>query len=153
MKNKFFIFNLIMICSFSLFVVLNLFTSNGEFSQLENRVLQEAPEFSIKKIVDRTYMDETENYSNDQLLFREFFVKAKAFTSFSYSSRVKSAGNFGGRPLKSAGALGPEWLIWMTSFAPWAWTASTVRRRMSQERSNIPESISAHSSAWPSSAR
>ncbi len=79
MKNKFFIFNLIMICSFSLFVVLNLFTSNGEFSQLENRVLQEAPEFSIKKIVDRTYMDETENYSNDQLLFREFFVKAKAF--------------------------------------------------------------------------
>ena len=51
MKNRFFIFNIIIICSFALFVVINFFTNNGEFSQMENRALQKAPEFSFEKIV------------------------------------------------------------------------------------------------------
>ena len=79
MKNKFKIFNIIAISIFALFSILNWFVTNGEYSSLENRYLEEAPELSFSAIKDRSFMEDAENYSNDQLVFRDAFVKTKAF--------------------------------------------------------------------------
>ena len=78
MKNNFYKFNCIIIACFTLFVLSNFFVSNGDYSSLENRYLQGIPKLSFEKIADRSFMDEVENYSNDQLMFRDIFVKAKA---------------------------------------------------------------------------
>ncbi len=80
MKKHHFLFNCIAVGCFSLFVILNFFISNGEYSALENRYLQGVPDISFKNIADRTFMDEAENYSSDQLMFRNFFVRVKAMT-------------------------------------------------------------------------
>ena len=77
MKKHFFVFNIIAISCYVLIVLLNLFVSNGEFSELENRNLQGAPSLSAETIADRSFMDDAENYSSDQMLFRDFFVKTK----------------------------------------------------------------------------
>ncbi|MDO5479947.1 MAG: DHHW family protein, partial [Clostridia bacterium] len=79
MKNKFYIFNAIAISIFALFSAMNLVVNNGEYSYLENRYLQSAPEISFESIKDRSFMEEAEDYSNDQLMFRDTFVKTKAF--------------------------------------------------------------------------
>ena len=79
MNKKFYIFNIIAVSIFALFSVLNWFITNGEYSSLENRYLKEAPKFSFSAVADRSFMEDAENYSNDQLMFRDAFIKAKAF--------------------------------------------------------------------------
>ncbi len=78
MKKHYFVFSIIAVSCYFLFVLLNLFISNGEFSEQENRYLQGKPEMSFAAIVDRTFMDDAENYSSDQMMFRDFFVRMKA---------------------------------------------------------------------------
>ncbi len=78
MKKKSFIFNCIVCSLFAVFVLLNILSENGSYSEMENRYLQGLPKLSLKTIADRQFMDEVEAYSNDQLMFRDFFIKAKA---------------------------------------------------------------------------
>ena len=79
MQKKYYIFNCIIICIYVLFVLLNCFISNGEYSELENRYLQKKPEISALGIADRSYMNDLENHTNDHIMFRSFFIKSKAF--------------------------------------------------------------------------
>ncbi len=79
MKKHYFVFNLIAISCFALVVLLNLFISNGEYSEQENRYLQGAPTLSLDTVINRSFMESAEDYSSDQMLFRDFFVKTKAF--------------------------------------------------------------------------
>lgn len=80
MKKHNFLFNCITVGFFALFVAVNCFVTNGEYSPLENRYLQKMPEFSAENVANRTFMDEAEAYANDQLMFRSFFVGLKGFT-------------------------------------------------------------------------
>lgn len=78
MKKKHLIFNCIICSLFAVFVLLNIFIANGSYSEMENRYLQGLPKLSLKAVADRQFMDEAEAYSGDQLMFRDFFIKAKA---------------------------------------------------------------------------
>lgn len=80
MKKHSFLFNCITVGFFAVFVATNLFVTNGEYSPLENRYLQGAPEFCAESIANRTFMTQAEACANDQLMLRDFFVSLKSFT-------------------------------------------------------------------------
>lgn len=78
MKKHYFIFNIIAISLYALLVIGNLFISNGEYSEQENRYLQCTPKLSLETIINRSFMEDAENYSSDQMLYRDYFVATKA---------------------------------------------------------------------------
>lgn len=57
--------------------VCNLFSSDKTFSEEENRVLQEKPEFSFSSYIEGRYEKKLESYVNDQFLGRNAFIKIK----------------------------------------------------------------------------
>lgn len=77
MKKHYFVFTIVAVSCYFLVVLLNLFISNEEYSEQENRYLQGSPALSFEAIVDRSFMDDAENFSSDQLMFRDFFVRVK----------------------------------------------------------------------------
>lgn len=58
--------------------IVNLFTPDKGFSEEENRVLQEKPEFSLSNYMEGRYESKLETYVNDQFLLRNAFIKVKA---------------------------------------------------------------------------
>ena len=67
----------IIIITFSLIFIFN---DKKEFSENENRYLQELPKFSFKALVKGTYIEKIEDYFADQFPFRDSFMSIK--TSF-----------------------------------------------------------------------
>ena len=57
---------------------LNIMIPNKAFSELENRVLEQKPEFSIRKVLKGRYILDYEKYISDQFPFREFFIGVKS---------------------------------------------------------------------------
>lgn len=49
-----------------------------EKSEWENRYLGQRPEIKLQNLVDGSFMKDFENYTNDQILFRDGFIKIKA---------------------------------------------------------------------------
>ena len=58
--------------------IVNIFTPDKDFSEEENRVLQEKPEFSLSNYMEGRYEKKLETYVNDQFLLRNSFIKIKA---------------------------------------------------------------------------
>ena len=67
---------------FSLFIlvifVLYFLVPKKEKSEWENRYLEQAPKLSVNDLLDGSYMTKYENYINDQIPFRDGFIKIKA---------------------------------------------------------------------------
>ena len=67
---------------FSLFILvifaMYFFMPDKELSEWENRYLAKAPEVRIGDLMDGSYMTKYENYINDQIPFRDGFIKLKA---------------------------------------------------------------------------
>ncbi len=80
MKKNLKRFNFIIISLFGLLVIFNLFRPKGDYSSLENRYLQDFPNFSFKALSNGTFMEQFESFANDQLLGRDFLVKRRAKT-------------------------------------------------------------------------
>lgn len=55
--------------------IINIFTPDKGFSEEENRVLQEKPEFSLSNYMEGRYESKLETYVNDQFLLRNAFIK------------------------------------------------------------------------------
>lgn len=62
----------------SLFFVLNIAIPDKEFSQRENRYLQQMPAFSLKALADGSYTKDFESYTTDQFAFRDAWTTIKA---------------------------------------------------------------------------
>lgn len=67
-------FSVIIMVIFALYFVL----PDKELSEWENRYLATAPELKIGDIVDGSFMRKYEDYINDQIPFRDGFIKIKA---------------------------------------------------------------------------
>ncbi|MDO4187464.1 MAG: DHHW family protein [Lachnospiraceae bacterium] len=67
---------------FTLFIlgvfVLYFLMPDNEKSEWENRYLEQAPKLSVTDLLDGTYMTKYEDYINDQIPFRDGFIKVKA---------------------------------------------------------------------------
>lgn len=80
-KNKQVMSSILGICFIVLLgivFVVNIFTPDKGFSEEENRVLQEKPDFSLSNYIEGRYESKLETYVNDQFLLRNAFIKIKA---------------------------------------------------------------------------
>ncbi|HWS29689.1 MAG TPA: DHHW family protein [Clostridia bacterium] len=59
-------------------LALSLFFPKKNFSELENRYLAPAPNFTVQKLLDGSYMKAWEAYMSDHFAFRDTFVHIKA---------------------------------------------------------------------------
>ena len=69
---------IIIICG--MFLV-NLFVKDTEISTLERRKLAQFPEITLERIVNRKWIDDFENYTQDQFFGRDIFMDIKSFWS------------------------------------------------------------------------
>lgn len=58
--------------------IINLFTPDKSFSEEENRMLQEAPDFSLSSYMEGRFENHLETYANDQFLGRSAFIRVKS---------------------------------------------------------------------------
>lgn len=75
-------YSYIIISIFCLFIfgisVLSLLLPEKEFSELENRYLASAPDFSVDSVMNGAFMKGAENYVSDHIAFRDKWVQGKA---------------------------------------------------------------------------
>ena len=74
-SNKILAFILSMIIM--MFSLLFIFNKKIDFSENENRYLQEIPKFRLDKLIDGKYIQDIENYFTDHFPFRDWFVVIK----------------------------------------------------------------------------
>ena len=74
-SNKILAFILSMIIM--MFSLLFIFNKKIDFSENENRYLQEIPKFRLDKLIDGKYIQDIENYFTDHFPFRDWFVGIK----------------------------------------------------------------------------
>ena len=81
MNKKYCIFLTIL---FSLFIggilVGSLLAPDQEFSELENRYLQTPPKLSLENLESGKFMEDAEDYVNDHVIGRDFWVALKAWS-------------------------------------------------------------------------
>lgn len=71
------LFSAVLILTF----ILNLIMEDNKISETERRKLAQFPEISIQSLLNRKAIDEFEDYSVDQFVFRDFFRNVKSFWS------------------------------------------------------------------------
>lgn len=72
MLSFFFFFGVITILP-----LMTIILPKKEFSEIENRVLSKAPEFSFSSVLDRSFMKNSESYFADHFVGRTDWIKAK----------------------------------------------------------------------------
>lgn len=95
MKQNFRLFNMVTISLFGLLVLCNLFWPKEKYSSLENRYLQTFPKISLQSLVNGTFMEQFENFTNDQLFGRDLMVKARAKTEITLGKQENNGVYFG----------------------------------------------------------
>ncbi len=74
-------FNKIFFCIFALLwsglILCNLATPEKAFSENENRFLAELPQYTNEKLINGEYMNELDEYINDQFVFRDNWIGLK----------------------------------------------------------------------------
>lgn len=68
---------ILLLAALSLSAVLNLITKDRSFSENENRILAQKPEFSMDSLIDGKFMSETEDYVADQFFLRDSWIRIK----------------------------------------------------------------------------
>lgn len=65
----------------------SLLKPDAAYSEEENRILSGFPEFSIESVADQRYMEELESYTEDQFIFRDFWIRLKVFSDLLLGKR------------------------------------------------------------------
>lgn len=83
MSKKSSIVQIVLFCVFiASFFVLHLAMPDVEFSEQENRELQQLPEFSLEKLFAEQFTQKFETYTTDQFPFRDSWTTLKARAEF-----------------------------------------------------------------------
>ena len=73
-----------LLCLFVVFMVfvfcMDMTATNRQFSELENRVLNQRPKFSVEKLVANEYTMDYEEYVNDQFIWRDQWITMKSIS-------------------------------------------------------------------------
>lgn len=70
---------IVMFITFLLIInILNILTPDKKFSEVENRVLAQLPEFKLKNVISGRFTKKFEEYIIDQFVFRDFWVGIKS---------------------------------------------------------------------------
>ena len=88
-------YNTLVTIGFCLFIggffIFNILAPDREFSENENRYLQQIPEFSFKSLFDGSYSKKIDTYVTDQFVMRDRFVEIKAMSE-RLSGKKESSG-------------------------------------------------------------
>ena len=91
--------NYIMIVCFLLFIfgfaVASFISEDREFSENENRYLQQAPEFSWKKLEKGEFTSDIESYMSDQIFMKDQLVSLKTVTDRTLLKNYQNGVYFG----------------------------------------------------------
>ena len=80
-QHKFNLFLTVLFCLFIGGVFLgSMILPDKTFSPVENRNLAQAPKFSLDNMTSGKFMEDTEDYVNDQIIGRDFWVALKAWS-------------------------------------------------------------------------
>ena len=81
MTKRFSVFLTVLFCAFigGIFLI-SLLLPDADFSPLENRYLQKAPQLSLESLDDGSFMEEAEDYAADHIVGRDFWVALKAWS-------------------------------------------------------------------------
>ena len=81
MTKKYCIFITALFCAFiGLFLVANAAAPDREFSQMENRNLEQMPTLSVKNLLSGEFMKDFETYTTDQFVGRDAWIGLKSST-------------------------------------------------------------------------
>lgn len=84
------------IITLAIVFILNIVIPDKSFSEEENRILQKKPEFSFSSYAEGRYEKKLEDYSNDQFILRNVFIKIKTASDLTLG-KVKSNGVYKGK--------------------------------------------------------
>ncbi len=77
-KKSLWLESILFLAFISLFFILNIATPDKEFSELENRYLQQTPKFSFASLASGKFTADFETYTTDQFPFRDTWTTMKA---------------------------------------------------------------------------
>lgn len=81
MSKKYCIFISALFCAFiGLFLVANAATPSREFSEMENRNLEQMPKLSVDSLLSGQFMKDFETYTTDQFVGRDLWIALKSTT-------------------------------------------------------------------------
>ncbi len=73
-----------LLCLFVVFMIfvfcMDMTATNRQFSEMENRVLNQRPRFTVEKLVANEYTLEYEEYVNDQFIWRDRWITIKSIS-------------------------------------------------------------------------
>lgn len=96
MSKKYCIFLTALFCAFiGLFLVANAAMPDRDFSQQENRPLQQMPALSAKALVSGKFMKEFETYVTDQFVLRDEWIALKSTTERAVGKKENNSVFFG----------------------------------------------------------
>ncbi|WP_125154324.1 DHHW family protein [Clostridium rectalis] len=72
--------SLLLIIFIGTIMLLNIITPNKKFSKWENRILEQKPKFSFKKLTTGKFTSNYEKYISDQFPLRDFWIGVKSTT-------------------------------------------------------------------------
>ena len=67
--------------------VFNLFNKDKEFSETENRMLAQKPEFSLSSLASGKFMSDMEDYVTDQFFIRDKWINLKMLEDLALGKR------------------------------------------------------------------
>jgi hypothetical protein len=79
MRKSNILFSIVFLVIIFGFFFIDIFTPDLKFSYSENRTLQQKPELTWETIKDGSFMEDMEVYVNDQIKFRDEFVKISTY--------------------------------------------------------------------------
>lgn len=77
--------NLLLYCFFIVllgFTGLDIFKSDKNFSELENRYLKSRPKFTLKRYIEGSFPEKYENYMSDQFIGRDMWINLKSRSEY-----------------------------------------------------------------------
>lgn len=77
MKNKIFVY--VFFIFIFIIPIINIFSEDKRISNTENKELQVFPKISIESILNKEFQDDFEEYSSDQIVGRDWFVRGKNY--------------------------------------------------------------------------
>jgi len=89
---------------FSVWIILliyNFLTPDLAFSQNENRFLSTIPEFSVKTLINGSYMAKLDEYVNDQFVFRDTWISLQSDLEYTLGKRESNGVYIGKNALYS----------------------------------------------------
>lgn len=96
MKRRIQVCTCFLFCGFlATFLVLNVLSPDKQFSENENRNLKQYPTFTVKSLLNNTYISNVEKAMNDQFVFRDQWIQIKAASKIATGSIENNGVYFG----------------------------------------------------------